>query len=121
MVIAKEEIFEWEPEIRDVDQKRILKSNNKPIDAVQEKQELKKAFQKKLVDLIKVKENLAHVIIVNMLILVGSIAVISICIVIGRLLMDSFLIFSVLFMILLFVMFEVFRLVDKETNCKNSR
>ena len=119
MVVSKDKSIEWEPQVRDFAQERILKSNNKPVDAVQEKQELKKSLLKKVGNLIKAKESLAHAIIVSILILVGSIAVISLFILIGGLLMDPFLIIGVLFMVLLFIMFEVFRLIDKETSCKN--
>jgi len=121
MVVAKEEIFEWEPQIRDGAQEEILVSNYKPIDVVQGKQEIKKSFLKKVTDIIKAKESLKHTIIMNMLILVGSIAMISLFILMGGLLMNPFLILCILVVVLLIIVIEVFKLAEKETSCKNSR
>jgi hypothetical protein len=121
MVAAKEKIFEWEPQVRDVALERILEMNDRPIDVIQEKQVIKKSFLKKVAGLIKAKESLTHAIIVNMLILIGLIAVISLFIIMGGLFLDPFLILSILLVILLFTVMEVFKLVEKETRCKNSR
>ena len=121
MVVAKERFIEWEPYVRDLAQERNLKSNKEPIDGVQEKQEIKRSFLKKMKDMIKNKEGLAYAIIVNSIILVSSLVAISLFIVIGGLLMDPFLILSILLLVLLFTVMEVFKLAEKETSCKNSR
>lgn len=120
MVVSKERLIEWEPQIRDVAQERILESTEKRLDVVQEKQEIQKSFLKKLKEVMKNKEGVVYAVIMNILILVGSIAAISLFIVIGGALMDPFLILSILLVILLFTVMEVFKLVEKETRCKNS-
>ncbi len=119
MVVSKEKVIEWELVICDIAKDNILKEDYKSVEIVQKKEKVRSSFLKKAKEMIKNKEGLAYAIIVNILILVGLIVVISLIIGIGGLLMDPYLIFSVLFMVLLFVMYEVFRLVDKETSCKS--
>ena len=121
MVVSKEKFIEWELIIYDIAKSNILKEDYKPVEIVQKKEEVRSSHLKKVKEVIKNKEGLGYAIIVNILILVGSIVVVSLFIAIGGLLMDPFLIFSVLFMVLLFVMLEFFKLIDKETSCKNSR
>lgn len=148
MVVSKEKFTEWELISCDIAKANILKEDYKHVEIVQEeekarssplkklkevindreglgyaqkKEEVRSSPLKKVKEMIKNKEGLGYAIIVNILILMGLIVVISIFIGIGGLLMDPFLIFSVLFMVLLFIMLEIFRLVDKETSCKYSR
>ncbi|MGB5912783.1 MAG: hypothetical protein WBH31_16440 [Promethearchaeia archaeon] len=121
MVVSKEKFIEWELNRCDLAKENILKENYKPVEIVQEKQELKKSYLRKVAEMIKARNSLVYAIIVNTLILTGSIVVISLFIVIGGLLMDPFLILSILLVILLFTVMEVFKLVEKETRCKNSR
>ena len=120
MAAIKEEIFEWDPQVREIAQESIIESKEKDND-VQEKQKIQKSFLKKMKDMIENKEGLGYAIIMNTFILIGSIMAISLCVVIGGLLMDPFLILSILLVVLLGIVLEVFKLAEKQTRCKNSR
>ncbi|MFX1494034.1 MAG: hypothetical protein ACFFBZ_07110 [Promethearchaeota archaeon] len=121
MVVVKEQIFEWEPHIREDAQERILERSCAFIDVIQEKQKIKKSFLKKITSTIKAKESLAYAIIVNLLILISSIIVIVLFIKIKGLLANPILILGVLIITLLFTLYEVLKLAERQTNCKNSR
>ena len=121
MVAAKEDIFEWELQVRDITKSNILIEEYRPVKIVQEKQELKKSFLKKVAGVFRARESLAYAIIVNLIILIGSIIVITCLIMIGGLLANPILILGVLIIGLLFTLMEVFKLAEKETSCKNSR
>ena len=120
MAVIREKFVEWEPQIREIDKENILKEDYKSVKIIQE-DKVRSSLRKKLKELIKNREGLGYAIIVNLLILIGSIIVIVSFIMIGGLLANPILILGALIMVLLFSLMEVFKLVEKETNCKKSR
>lgn len=120
MAAIREDIIEWEPPIREIAEENILTEDYKSVKIIQE-EVVRSSLRKKLKGLIKNKEGLSYAIIVNLLILIGSIIVIVSFIMIGGLLANPILILGALIMVLLFSLMEVFKLVEKETNCKKSR
>jgi len=119
MAVIREEIIEWEPQIREIDKENIFKEDYKSVKIVQE-EKVRSSLRKKLIELIKNKEGLGYAIIVNLLILIGSIIVVVSFIMIGGLLANPILIFGALIMFLLFSLMEVLKLAEKQTNCKKS-
>lgn len=119
MVLVKEHFIEGEINSGDFIIENILEDKFLTQDNSKENQNSKSSNENEL-DITKVRESLSGIIIRNAILLLISILTISLFSVIGVLLSKLFIILIIIIGMMLFTLIKVFKLVQKETNCKNS-